>query len=70
VIKGKGLSMGAKLDKNQLPPLPDTSPGIPSGNRYREQYGVVLVCPDEASQQAAFEGLKVLANCKLKVVVT
>lgn len=53
-----------------LPPLPENSTGIPKGNRYREQYGVIIVCPNEASQQATYEGLRALLDCKFKVVVT
>ena len=53
-----------------LPPLPENSTGIPKGTRYKEQYGVLIVCPDEASQHAIYEGLRALLDCKLKVLVT
>ncbi|WP_029056958.1 hypothetical protein [Stappia stellulata] len=57
-------------DDNTLPPLDPKSPGIPKGKRYREQYGVIAVCPDEGSQRAIYEGLKALQTARLKVVVT
>jgi hypothetical protein len=56
--------------RRRPPPLPANSPGKPDGARYREQYGVVIVCPDEATQQAVYAGLRSLAPCRLKVVVT
>lgn len=53
-----------------LPPLPPRSPGRPAGSRYREQYGIVLVCPTEGDQEALYEALLILGRCKIKVVVT
>lgn len=60
----------AKAKKPNLPPLPENSTGIPPDSRYREQYGVVLVCPDEADQKAVYDGLKAISGCKVKVVTT
>lgn len=60
----------AKSKKAALPPLPEDSTGIPPAGRYREQYGVVVVCPDEEAQKAVYEGLKAVAGAKFKVVVT
>ena len=53
-----------------LPPLRPGAPGKPAGRRYREQYGIIIVCPDEARQRSIFEALQALLDCKLKVVVT
>lgn len=53
-----------------LPPLPAAAPGRPAKARYREQYGVVLVCPDEATQAQLYEALEALRSCKIRVVVT
>lgn len=53
-----------------LPPLKPGTPGIPDKPRYREQYGVIVVCPDEAAQKKVYDGLQAIAGAKLKVVVT
>ncbi|SOC47640.1 hypothetical protein SAMN05892877_1324 [Rhizobium subbaraonis] len=53
-----------------LPPLPADAPRAPDKPRYKEQYGVILVCPDEAAQKVLFEALAALKACKIKVVVT
>lgn len=53
-----------------LPALKRGTPGIPDRPRYREQYGVIIVCPDEATQKRIFEGLQALGGLKLKLVVT
>ena len=53
-----------------FPELPADAPGIPPEDRYRAQYGVVLVCPDEASQKALYEALEALRKTRIKVVVT
>jgi hypothetical protein len=37
--------------------------------RYREQYGVIVICRDEKHQKQVYEALKG-KNYKLKVVVT
>jgi hypothetical protein len=50
--------------------LPPGAPGRPDKPRYREQYGVIILCPDEPTQRAIFEGLRQLVPCRLKVVVT
>ncbi|MBO6754937.1 MAG: hypothetical protein JJ902_01300 [Roseibium sp.] len=60
----------AKSKKADLPPLPENSTGIPPNNRYREQYGVVVVCPNEDAQKAVYEGLRAVAGAKFMVVVT
>jgi len=57
------------MSKDALPPLPADAPGAPNF-RYREQYGVVLVCDDEASQIRLFETLNDIKKSKIKVVVT
>lgn len=57
----------------KLPALRADAPGIPAKPRYREQYGIVIVCPDEAVQRAMFASLAALVQphgCKLRVVCT
>lgn len=49
-------------------PLPG-SPERPAPDRYREQYGIIVICEDEAHQREVFETLK-RYGCKLRVVVT
>lgn len=56
--------------KEVLPPLPDNAPGIPAGNRYKNQYGIVLVCQDEQAQINLYNALEGLRSTKIKVVVT
>lgn len=53
-----------------LPPLAPGAPGRPPQRKYQQQFGVVIVCPDEAAQRAVYEGLAGLARCTLRVVVT
>ena len=38
-------------------PTPDR-PARPEPDRYREQYGVIVICEDEAHQRQVFETLK------------
>lgn len=39
------------------------------GKVYREQYGVVIVCPTEAEQERVYnEALSAFPDCKIKVV--
>jgi hypothetical protein len=66
---GQGITMAGKA-KSELPPLAPKCPGKPDGKRYRAQYGVIAVCPNEVSQRALYEGLKALQGVRLKVVVT
>ena len=42
---------------------------IPDGNRYKEQYGVIIVCADEPEQQRVYETLTA-EGYKCRVVVT
>ena len=49
-------------------PLPG-SPERPEPDRYREQYGVIVICENERHQREVFETLKP-RGWKLKVVVT
>lgn len=55
------------MKNKQLPPLPPNSPGV-NGHKYKPSQGVILVCPDENSQQQLFEALNALKSCKIKVV--
>ena len=49
-------------------PLPG-SPERPKPDRYREQYGVIVICEDETHQREVFETLK-RYGWKLRVVMT
>lgn len=54
-----------KKGKTKLPPLPEKSPGIPKGTRYKEQFGVIVICRDEVHHREVFEGLSGQGyNCK------
>lgn len=57
------------MGKKKLPDLPPDAPGRPSRDRYREQYGVVVICADEADQQRVYDDLKA-RGYTLRVVVT
>lgn len=42
-----------------------------SGNAYKQQYGVIVICFDEAQQIAVYEAMKQqYPNNKIKVVTT
>lgn len=56
--------------KETLPPLAPKAAGIPSKPRYREQFGVILVCPDETAQRSLYDALEAVRSCKIRVVVT
>lgn len=53
--------MGTSQIKSEVPAV--------RRHRYREQYGVIVVCIDEAEQQAVYEELRG-RGWKLRVVVT
>lgn len=53
-----------------LPAVRPGTPGRPDKPRYRAQFGVIIVCPDEIAQQALYGALLALKDCKLKVVCT
>lgn len=46
-----------KTENPKLPPLPEGSPGKPKGVRYKEQFGVIVICRDEIHHQAVYETL-------------
>jgi hypothetical protein len=52
-----------------IPPLPEGAPGRPKDDRYREQYGVILICEGAEAQKRIFETLVEL-GFKPRVVVT
>ena len=56
--------------QTSLPPLPPKAPGQPPTERYREQYGVIIICPDEDTQAVIYRAFKALPNCTIRVVVT
>jgi hypothetical protein len=62
--------MPTRKRRLRLPPVPAGAPRRPAKPAYREQYGVIVICPDERVQRAVFEGLRQLEACKLKVVAT
>jgi hypothetical protein len=53
----------------KLPRLAPGSPGRPENNRYREQYGVIVICRDEKHQQEVYKALRGNYS-KVKVVRT
>lgn len=55
--------------KIPIPPLPEGAPGRPKGDRYREQYGVILICDGAEAQKTTFETLVELGFSP-RVVVT
>lgn len=55
---------------DDLLPLPSGAPGRPKNNRYREQYGLIVICGDEAEQRTVYEALQILRTVPIKVVVT
>jgi hypothetical protein len=62
--------MAVKQQAELLPDLPDDAPGIPPEGRYKPQFGVILVCPDEGAQRALYDALQALRTTRIKVVVT
>jgi hypothetical protein len=56
----------------KLPPLPADAPGRPKDTRYREQYGVIVLCQDAGHQERIYNALRDLSEHPLrtKVVVT
>ncbi len=60
-----------KTRKN-LPPLPPEAPGKPKDERYKEQYGVIVICQDAGHQERIYNALRDLSEHPLKtrVVVT
>ncbi len=57
-------------NETDLPPLPPNAQKAPAPNRYREQYGVILVCEDEAAQVRLYDALSDIRKSRIKVVVT
>lgn len=53
----------------KLPPLPPGSPGRPAAKAIKDQYGLILVCPDEATQQRLYEALVALRHTPIRVVI-
>lgn len=53
-----------------LPKLRPNATRRPDKPRYREQYGIVLICPDEEAQQLLYKALAAIGDCKVRVVVT
>lgn len=55
--------------KAKLPALKPGQPGRPKDDRYREQYGVIVLCAGEAEQKRVYADL-FGRGYKCKVVVT
>jgi hypothetical protein len=55
--------------RRALPRLKRNAPAVTRG-RYREQFGVVIICPDAATQAGLYRALTALPLCGLRVVVT
>ncbi len=58
------------MSKEHLPPLPDKAPGIPPKDRYKRQFGVLIIAENEQQQATIYDGVRALAGAKLKVVAT
>ncbi len=58
-----------KSSEMNLPPLPPGCHGVPKGNRYKQQFGVIVLVQDEPAQKALFEELKAQGR-KCRVVNT
>lgn len=58
--------------RGKLPPLPPGAPGRPAEDRYKEQYGVIVLCQHEKEQREVFDALTALSRepLKVRVVVT
>ena len=61
--------MASASQKTALPDLPPGAPGKPDKPRYKPQFGVIVVLPDETAQASIFEAFKLL-GFKTKVVTT
>ena len=46
------------MARKALPPLPSECPGRPKQDRYKEQYGVIVLCANEAEHQRIYEQLR------------
>lgn len=60
--------MAAKR-RPKLPPLLPDAPGRPKDDRYRQQFGVIVICTGEAEQRRLYERFKA-EGLRCKVVVT
>jgi hypothetical protein len=51
-------------EKKKVPPLPDNAPGVNKFN-YKQQYGVIIICKDEADHRRTYECISALGyKCK------
>lgn len=53
----------------KLPPLPPGAPGRPAAKSIKDKYGLIIVCPDEATQQKLYEALTALRHTPIRVVI-
>ena len=66
------LAAGGEESLKRLADLVSSSPLdglVPENGRYREQYGVIVICEDERHQEMVYEDLKE-AGYEVRVVVT
>lgn len=68
--KIKRIANSARLKPKKLPPLRANSAKRPVDERYREQFGVIIICPDEDTQRGIYTALRKLESCRLRVVTT
>jgi hypothetical protein len=51
-------------EKKKAPALPDNTPGV-NNFRYKQQYGVIITCRDEAEHKETYERISALGyKCK------
>ena len=56
--------MCAKDQAKKAPPLPENAPGV-NKFRYKQQYGVIIICKDETEHRQTFERISALGyKCK------
>lgn len=58
------------MAKQKLPALPEKAPGIPKENRYKEQYGVIIIVKTVDEQKSVYDALKAVSKAGLRVVST
>lgn len=63
-----GGANGGHTSFSQQQQVDKSSPGAPTDERYKQQYGVIVMCADEPDQKKVFESLQEEGyNCKIVV---
>ncbi len=57
------------MARETLPPLPPKAPRRPPEKAFKDQYGLIIVCPDEQTQQALYDALVALRHMPIRVVI-